>query len=104
MRGIKGAGDVLFYSSPCTGGSSWQRINTEHARRVQCMSFAQKLVDHYDLHWKLWVGFERVARHCHAVGATVFLEWPRHCAYWREPRVVSFMQELGFTYADFDGC
>eukprot|EP00969_Alexandrium_andersonii_P105743 4664292-Alexandrium_andersonii.AAC.1 len=35
MRGIRGAGDVFFYSSPCTGGSSWQRINTEHARRVQ---------------------------------------------------------------------
>eukprot|EP00969_Alexandrium_andersonii_P284565 12579933-Alexandrium_andersonii.AAC.1 len=30
--------------------------------------------------------FERIARRCHAVGANVFLEWPRHCAYWREPR------------------
>eukprot|EP00969_Alexandrium_andersonii_P324863 14354415-Alexandrium_andersonii.AAC.1 len=43
MRSIRGAGDVLFFSSPRAGGSSWQRINTEHARRAQCMTFAQKL-------------------------------------------------------------
>eukprot|EP00969_Alexandrium_andersonii_P244159 10788171-Alexandrium_andersonii.AAC.1 len=70
MRGIREVGDVFFYSSPCTGGLSWQRMNTEHARRAQCMTFAQRFVDHDDLHWKLWVGFERIACHCHAVGAT----------------------------------
>ena len=27
IRKLKGPGDVCFYCSPCTGGSSWQRLN-----------------------------------------------------------------------------
>eukprot|EP00969_Alexandrium_andersonii_P219226 9682197-Alexandrium_andersonii.AAC.1 len=54
MRSIRGAGDVFFYSSPRAGGSSWQRINSARALRTQNLSYAQKLVAHYDLHWKPW--------------------------------------------------
>eukprot|EP00969_Alexandrium_andersonii_P167144 7387494-Alexandrium_andersonii.AAC.1 len=42
--------------------------------------------------------------HCHAVGVAVFVEWPRHCACWHEPRIRGFLEEWGFEYADFDGC
>eukprot|EP00969_Alexandrium_andersonii_P284177 12563697-Alexandrium_andersonii.AAC.1 len=65
-----GAGDVFLYSSPCACGSTWQKINQANARRTRNMSHMRRLVDHYDLHWKLWVGFERSARRCHAVGST----------------------------------
>ena len=32
------------------------------------------------------------------------LEWPASCAYWAEPRVRDFLEELGFTFSRFDGC
>eukprot|EP00969_Alexandrium_andersonii_P267420 11818215-Alexandrium_andersonii.AAC.1 len=63
----------------------------------------QRLVDHYDLHWRLWLSFERVARHCKQVGAIVMIGWPRTCAYWHEPRINTFLRDMGFVYADFDG-
>ena len=101
---IRGPGDVLFYSSPCTGGSGWQRINLGRAKATGDEVLPMNLVRHYDLHWRLWVNFEKLARHCANVGATVLLEWPRYNDYWKEPRVASFLQELGFKYTDFDGC
>ena len=27
IRKLKGPGDILFYCSPCTGGSAWQKLN-----------------------------------------------------------------------------
>ena len=33
MRKLQGSGDVLFYCSPCAGGSTWQRLNLELAKR-----------------------------------------------------------------------
>ena len=60
------------------------------------------------LHWKLfkrlWAAFEIVASHARSVGARVYMEWPRHCAYWRQPSVAKFLQQHGFINADFDGC
>ncbi|MFM7982089.1 MAG: hypothetical protein ACKPKO_22500, partial [Candidatus Fonsibacter sp.] len=52
----------------------------------------------------MWNGFEKVTRHCAKIGATVLLEWPRYCAYWKEPRVSSFLRGMKFGYADLDGC
>eukprot|EP00969_Alexandrium_andersonii_P314153 13878497-Alexandrium_andersonii.AAC.1 len=69
------------------GASAWQRINAAHASRSNTQSFVRRLVGHYDLRWRLWLSFEQVARHCEQVGAIVMLEWPRACAYWREPRI-----------------
>jgi len=60
------------------------------------------------LHWRLfkrlWAAFEIVASHALSIGARVFVEWPRHCAYWRQPKVMKFLQDHGFVNADFDGC
>ena len=33
IKHIRGPGDIFFYSSPCTGGSIWQRLNLELANR-----------------------------------------------------------------------
>ena len=32
------------------------------------------------------------------------MEWPRRCAYWKNDRVVKFLNKHGFVFADFDGC
>ena len=101
---IRGVGDVFFYGSPCTGGSSWQNLNIELAGRKEWQQTIVNLIGHWDVHRRLWQGFEIVVRHCAKVGATVLLEWPRYCAYWREPKVSSFLREMNFRFANFDGC
>eukprot|EP00969_Alexandrium_andersonii_P294593 13020993-Alexandrium_andersonii.AAC.1 len=58
--------------------------------------FARNFAGHFDLHWRLWEGFEEVARHCKRVGATVMIERPRFCSYWSEPRISGFWNDLGF--------
>ena len=80
IKRIRGAGDVFFYCSPCTGGSAWQSYN--HARAVMRgdMDTLNILQSHKLLHWRLWKSFEMVCEHCAKVGAMVFIEWPRHCA------------------------
>ena len=56
------------------------------------------------LHWKLfkrhWAAFEIVATHALNVGARVFVEWPRRCAYWKNDRAVKFLSKI--KVADFD--
>ena len=72
---------------PCTGGSTWQRSKLELATRNGKANALVRLIDHWDLHWRLWESFEQVVKHCRKVGATVLLEWLRFCEYWHEQRV-----------------
>ena len=103
LADIVGPGDMFFFCSPCTGGSSWQHLNLSTAFQRGCSSTVHKLIGHWDLHWRLWEHFEVVARHCKKVGASCILEWPAGCAYWREERVQAFLDELGFVSTWFDG-
>ena len=48
--------------------------------------------------------FEIVATHALKIGARVFIEWPRRCAYWKNDRVVKFLTAHKFVNSDFDGC
>ncbi|MFM7981845.1 MAG: hypothetical protein ACKPKO_21255, partial [Candidatus Fonsibacter sp.] len=104
IKSIRTSANVFFYCSPCTGGSSWQKLNLDLARRKGWKHTVVKLIGHWDLHWRLWTGFERVVRHCADIGASVLLEWPRYCSYWGEPKVSSFLRDMNFSYTDFDGC
>ena len=96
---LKSAADTLWFSAPCTGGSAWQYINLKRGP-----STVAKIKLHWRLFKWLWAAFEIVASHALSVGARVFIEWPRHCAYWRQPKVEKFLQQHGFVHADFDGC
>ena len=104
IKHIRGSGDIFFYCSPCTGGSTWQRLNLELAKRKGWNNTIVKIIDHWDLHWRLWESFEQVVKHCRKVGATVLLEWPRYCSYWQEKRVAQFLKDMKFKHTDFDGC
>ena len=53
-----------------------------------------RLIDHWDLHWRLWGSFEKVVKHCRVVGATVMLQWPRFCDYWQQKKVSEFLAEM----------
>ena len=53
MRSIKGLGDVFFDCCPCAGGSTWQRLDLELAKRNGWENAIIRLIDHWDLHWRL---------------------------------------------------
>ena len=104
ISNIKGPDDVFFYCSPCTGGTALTRMNIHRANVNGWWQTLVNLIGHWDLHWRLWDHFELAARHCASVGAAALLEWPRFCEYWKEERVMNLLTELGFQFADFDGC
>ena len=85
--GIRGPRDVLWNSSPCTGGSAIQQLNiAQWGERA-----LKKIAEHYKLFKKLWVAFEGVAEHAISFGAAVVVEWPRYCRYWNDNRVRRFL-------------
>ena len=96
---LRGPSDTLWFSAPCTGGSTWQFINLRRGPET-----VAKIRLHWKLFKRLWAAFEIVAEHALKVGARVLVEWPRKCAYWKNDRVVRFLQKHGFKFADFYGC
>ena len=50
IRKLKGPADIFLYCSPCTGGSTWHRLNLDHATRNGWESTIVRLIDHCDLH------------------------------------------------------
>ena len=99
IQHLIGPSDTLWFSAPCTGGSTWQFINLRRGPET-----VAKIRLHWKLFKRLWNAFERVASHALSVGARVLIEWPRRCAYWKNDRVVKFLSKHGFVNADFDGC
>jgi len=99
IENIKGPADTLWFSAPCTGGSTWQFINLRRGPET-----VAKIKLHWKLFKRLWAAFEVVAEHALGVGARVFVEWPRRCVYWKNDRVAKFLSRHGFVSSDFDGC
>ena len=85
-------------------GSPWQHLNIHLAAKRGWQSTVVRLMDHWDLHWRLWSGFMVIAEHCKRVNAAVILEWPKNCEYWKEPAVYEFLERLDFQYTQYDGC
>ena len=82
-------GDVLWVSTPCTGGSRWQRYHKKRARPITQARIAQ----HKKLHDYLWAAAKEVIRHALSRGCTVFIEWPDTCEYWRDTDIAPFVQK-----------
>ena len=99
MLNLQGPSDSFWFSAPCTGGSTWQYINLTRGPET-----VAKIKLHWKLFKRLWAAFEVVAEHALSVGARVFVEWPRRCAYWKNDKVVRFMAKHRFNVTDFDGC
>ena len=96
---LRGPGDALWHSSPCTGGCGWQRINMTLGESTR-----QKVLNHWSLFRKLWTAFENVANIAIERGVSVFIEWPKSCAYWHDKQVTRFLTNWGFATTVFDGC
>ena len=90
---------MIWCSIPCTGGCTWNRINAKFP------SAQAKLAEHRDLFNKLWLSCVRVMNYALSTGgATLVIEWPRHCDHWGFACVQSFVLAHGLSQTYFDGC
>ena len=63
-----GPGDMFFLLLSMLWGLPWQRLNTNLVAKRGWQSAMVKLLDHWDLHWRLWLVFTKVVEHCKRVG------------------------------------
>eukprot|EP00972_Heterocapsa_arctica_P034794 5121878-Heterocapsa_arctica.AAC.1 len=63
----------------------------------------KKIEAHWKLFQRLWSAFERISTPAIARGASIFIEWPRGCKYWKERKVVAFLKKHKFRTTVFDG-
>eukprot|EP00972_Heterocapsa_arctica_P114555 16442982-Heterocapsa_arctica.AAC.1 len=88
----------LWFSCPCTGGSSWQNYNMTRGD-----STVKLIKGHCKKYRMLWSVFEKVSIPAIARGASIFVEWPHGCASWKHREVVTFVYTYDFEFAEF-GC
>jgi hypothetical protein len=80
---------LVWISIPCTGGSSWQRIN-----KVKGPDTEEKIRKHRELFDKLLLSALRLAISAILSGeGKVVIEWPASCDYWRDPLVRQFISQ-----------
>ena len=88
---ITKSSDLLFFAGPCTGGSSWARLNT-----------AEKIEAKQKEFWKLFGRFVEIKRHAMTKHAAILFELPGSCDYWKDKRLHEVVHDG--TNHDFDGC
>ena len=99
IDGLKGPRDALWFAPPCTGESSWQRLNI-----VRHPHLIPKLEADRDLFKRLFKSFKKVVAHALSVGAQVYMALPRYCGYWKYPPVQKFLKRHSFQSFIFDWC
>ena len=104
IRGWPTKNVYLAASIPCTGGSPWQRVNKHVATEKGDQAALDKLKGHWTLFRKLWKNFEMIAQYVLGIGGTITIEWPTGCEYWRDRRVINFMQIHDLKTTDIHGC
>ena len=96
---LSGRKSALWFSSPCTGGTSWTHVNMHRGSAT-----LNKIKGYWAEFRKLRKRLEEIA--CVAIphGVAIFIEWPRGCRYWTNSNVARFLDKYGFKFVDFDGC
>ena len=87
---------LLFASLPCTGGSSWQRMNVYNN--------PERIAEHRALFRKLFRSFCDVIKQVKRHDPQIIFELPRTCDYWKEESVVKFVKQNGLHPEYCDGC
>ena len=88
---------VLWSSTPCTGGSPWQRKhaheNPQHQERLQAL---------YTVHRKLWKSWLKLNTHPQV--SVWVMEWPQRCSYWGWQSTKSFLRSRDHDEGLVHGC
>ncbi len=99
MSCLRDRNDAMFFAGPCTGGSSWARLN-----RTRSVETAMLIRRRQVMFWKLFAAFERLMEPRPRVQFRSLLELPRHCDYWKDPRMIRLIEKYQGKSNEFDGC
>ena len=89
--------DLLFFAGPCTGGSSWARLN-----KTRGIDTAEKIEAKQREFWRLFERFVEIKRHAMTKRAAILFELPGSCDYWKDERLHEVVHDG--TSHEFDGC
>ena len=89
--------DLLCFAGPCTGGSSWARLN-----KTRGVDTAKKIEAEQKEFWKLFGRFVEIKRHAMTKRAAILFELPGSCDYWKDERLREVVHDG--TSHEFDGC
>ena len=96
---VKDERDSVFFSGPCTGGSSWSRLNRNRGPETKEKIEAKVLIFE-----QLWKRFELLLVDFYPKRVGIHMELPRGCMYWNNEEVKILIEGTDSTIHDFDGC
>ena len=96
---LRDENDVMFFAGPCTGGSSWARLN-----KTRSVETAMLIRRRQVMFWKLFAAFKELMDLRRKIQFRALMELPRHCDYWKDRRVIQLFDETDSHINDFDGC
>lgn len=96
---LRDENDVMFFAGPCTGESSWARLN-----KTRSVETALLIKRRQTMFWKLFHVFETLMGTRPRFGFRSLFELPRHCDYWKDRRLVKLLNGSDSQINDFDGC
>ena len=96
---LRSSRDACVFAGPCTAGSPWSRLNASKSDGVKNMLSLKQ-----EMHWMLWEKFQEAYKACAKRNFAVILELPRHCEYWKDPKVQSVLKDGKCQIHELDGC
>ena len=91
--------DTMFFAGPCTGGSSWARLNRARGPSTEAIIDAK-----VEIFQRLWNRFETLFIAHYDKGIGIYMELPRGCQYWKNDDVKFMIEGTISKIHDFDGC
>ena len=92
---------LIWASMPCTGGSSWQRINWHKSDDTKA-----RIQQHWKTFGMIWEAFVNICKYAKSIRSHVFvaIEWPQSCAYWEWDSIKDFITEYVLHAYIVDAC
>ena len=84
------------FAGPCTGGSSWARLN-----KTRGIDTAEKIEAKQREFWRLFERFVEIKRRAMTKRAAILFELPGSCDYWKDERLHEVVHDG--TSHEFDG-
>jgi len=104
IRGASHPGSLVWSSIPCTGGSTWQRINLARARREGNTLLEKRVTDLQNDARRMIRVLDRVAEASREVGGCLAIEWPYGCDYWNFRATNEVIRKYDLRGVRIDGC
>ena len=90
---------LIFASLPCTGGCTWQRINSK------TVEGGERVESHKQLFRKLFRSLRKLdGSLCKFCDVSIAFELPASCDYWKLPMIQSFIDQHSLQEHLVDGC